>query len=84
MFFHYRITNADPAMVHQQLEELRMKELVAYMEDGRKVVRHVLADDKTGLLKQRRSQGDAPSFPKVWIRLCEVNSYVYHQIEWYM
>ena len=41
-------------MVHQQLEELRMKELVAYMEDGRKVVRHVLADDKTGLLKQGR------------------------------
>ena len=44
----FRITNADPAMVTQQLGELKQKELIAEMEDGKKVVRHVLADDKTG------------------------------------
>lgn len=42
-----RITGADPAMVMQQLAELKQKELIAEMEDGKKVVRHVLHDDKT-------------------------------------
>ncbi|XP_076092610.1 uncharacterized protein LOC143064006 isoform X2 [Mytilus galloprovincialis] len=42
-----RITNADPAMVTLQLGELKQKELIAEMEDGKKVVRHVLHDDKT-------------------------------------
>lgn len=42
-----RITNADPAMVMQQLAELKQKQLIAELEDGKKVVRHVLADDKT-------------------------------------
>ena len=36
-------------MVIQQLGELKQKELIAELEDGKKVVRHVLADDKTGL-----------------------------------
>ena len=47
-FFFPRITGADPAMVTLQLAELKQKELIAEMEDGKKVVRHVLHDDKTG------------------------------------
>lgn len=34
-------------MINQQLEELKSKNLVREMENG-KVVRHVLEDDKTG------------------------------------
>lgn len=35
-------------MINQQLEELKSKNLVREMENG-KVVRHVLEDDKTGV-----------------------------------
>ncbi|XP_061179810.1 uncharacterized protein LOC133188409 isoform X1 [Saccostrea echinata] len=41
-----RITAADEAMISQQLDELKSKNLVREMENG-KVVRHVLEDDKT-------------------------------------
>ncbi|XP_022338158.2 uncharacterized protein LOC111133782 isoform X3 [Crassostrea virginica] len=41
-----RITQGDEAMINQQLEELKSKNLVREMENG-KVVRHVLEDDKT-------------------------------------
>lgn len=41
-----RITAADEAIINQQLEELKAKNLVREMENG-KVVRHVLEDDKT-------------------------------------
>lgn len=44
-----RITAADEAIINQQLEELKAKNLVREMENG-KVVRHVLEDDKTGVL----------------------------------
>lgn len=46
--FDFRITQGDEAMINQQLEELKSKNLVREMENG-KVVRHVLEDDKTGV-----------------------------------
>ncbi|XP_048779756.2 uncharacterized protein LOC125683076 isoform X2 [Ostrea edulis] len=41
-----RITAADEAIINQQLDELKAKNLVREMENG-KIVRHVLEDDKT-------------------------------------